>query len=76
MITAKLLNEITTTVNNSAQNRPSPANYPRTFGEIARTHSTVTATDSGGDTVEFEQIDSITLRDGIGDIIILMFNNL
>jgi len=74
-ITAKLLNDIVKTVNSSSQNIAAPSNQPIIYGEISRTWETVTATDSNGDTVDFEQMRSVTFRTARGDIMSLVFNN-
>ena len=51
------------------------------FGEVARTSTTVSIDITSDDVtltidpIEFEQIDTVTLKNGAGEVIVLVFNN-
>jgi len=47
----------------------------KTYNEKSRTFTTVTVTDSAGNTHSIEQIDSVTFEDGYGNELILNFSN-
>jgi|SaaInlLV_10m_DNA_4_1040232.scaffolds.fasta_scaffold34552_1 hypothetical protein len=68
-ITAAYLNKLRAAVNAADQSLTTPTPKTRVFAEIARTTTTVTAG------VEFEQIDTVTLKDASGDVFIFSFNN-
>ena len=46
-----------------------------TFNETSRTETTVTTTDSNGDTLDIAQTDSIVLENSSGDVLTLNFTN-
>lgn len=63
-------------INDSAAGITAPGhNQRRELREYQRTSTTVTVTDSGGDTIDIEQIDTITFRDSQGASWVFFFNN-
>ena len=91
VITARHLNSMSTAINGNTQALAGPKQQSALeqsesggasagvidfdFIETSRTSSTVTVTDSNGDTHQIEQIDQVIFRNGAGDQLTLTFTN-
>lgn len=86
-ITAEYLNAITAALNANTRALHGPRAVTSTgtggagtalnldFTESSRTQTTVELTDSNGDTVDVDQIDTVTFTNLTGEIMVLTFNN-
>lgn len=75
-IKADHLNSMADSINALAEGIAAPGRNKRIeLREFNRTSTTITVTDSGGDTIDIEQIDTITFRDSQGVSWVFFFNN-
>ena len=88
-ITARYLNSMASAINRNTAAISGPRNVTRasaqtgggaafsdyTFNEVSRAESTVTVTDSNGDTHSVNQIDQIELSNSAGEVLTLVFDN-
>jgi hypothetical protein len=84
-ITSKLFNAITDAINKNTNSIAAPRNFTKnnsteveasgltdlTFNSTSVTESTQTATDSNGDTVDIERVDSIVFENSSGNVLTL-----
>ena len=86
-ITAKRLQRMASNINDNTEGLAGPKQQGAkeqsdsaevadfTFTETSRQETTVTLTDSGGDTVQVNQIDQVTMQNSSGQTLVLNFNN-
>ena len=74
VLTAQDISDLQRGLNGLQGGVNSPKNDSTVYGEVARTVKDVEV-DSSGPTITFQQIQSVTLKNGAGDVIVLQFNN-